>query len=277
MKTISVISPLRNAIHALRKTGKPIALVPTMGALHAGHLSLVEKGLELGAHVVASIFVNPKQFAANEDLGRYPRQEEEDAKLLEEAGCSLLFLPRADDIYPEGFATNVSVRGLDSVMEGASRPGHFDGVATVVTKLLTITAPDYAIFGEKDWQQLAIIRRVARDLNLPIEIVGAPIIRDSDGLALSSRNAYLSPEERARAASLPRALGDCVAAIREGQDVAEALRKATRTLAQAGFETDYLVMADEETLQPLDAPAKGARLFVAAKLGTTRLIDNMPV
>lgn len=277
MKTISAISPLRNAIYELRKTGKPIALVPTMGALHAGHLSLVEKGLELGANVVASIFVNPKQFGANEDLGRYPRQEEEDARLLAEAGCALLFLPKPADIYPDGFATNVSVRGLDSVMEGASRPGHFDGVATVVTKLLTITAPDYAIFGEKDWQQLAIIRRFSQDLNLPVEIVGAPIIRDSDGLALSSRNAYLSADERQRATSLPQALEQCASAIRAGENLGVALETAKVKLAQAGFVTDYLILADESTLQPIATGAQGARLFVAARLGTTRLIDNMPV
>lgn len=277
MDTVREVAPLRAKIREWRAAGDRVALVPTMGALHAGHLSLVGIGQRRAHRVVASIFVNPRQFGANEDLDRYPRQEAQDAAMLQQAGCDLLFLPPPRAIYPEGFSTNVSVGGLDTPMEGASRPGHFDGVATVVTKLLLMAFPDIAIFGEKDWQQLAIIRRLSTDLNIPVEIVGAPILRDPDGLAMSSRNAYLDPQQRAVAAALPRTLRAAAQAIAQGAQVEETLAAARAAISSAGFKVDYLTMADGQTLQSLGASQPGARLFVAAKLGKTRLIDNMPV
>ncbi|WP_199553470.1 pantoate--beta-alanine ligase [Sandaracinobacteroides hominis] len=277
METVRQVLALRSRIRTWRAAGERIALVPTMGALHAGHLSLLGIGRRRAHRVVATIFVNPKQFGANEDLDRYPRQEMADAALLRQAGCDLLFAPEPATVYPAGFSTNVSVGGLDRPMEGASRPGHFDGVATVVTKLLLMAFPDVAIFGEKDWQQLAIIRRLVADLDIPVEIVGAPILRDPDGLAMSSRNAYLSPQHRAVAAALPRTLSATITSLREGSAVAETLSTARAALQSAGFKVDYLILADGATLQPLEALSPGARLFAAAKLGTTRLIDNMEV
>ncbi|WP_374388717.1 pantoate--beta-alanine ligase [Sandaracinobacter sp.] len=277
MDTARTVVALRAKIRTWRSAGDRIALVPTMGALHAGHLSLIEAGKRRAHRVVASIFVNPKQFGANEDLDRYPRQEARDAELLRQAGCDLLFLPPADAVYPAGYSTSVSVAGLDRPMEGASRPGHFDGVATVVTKLLLMAFPDVAIFGEKDWQQLAIIRRLAIDLNIPAEIVGAPIIREADGLAMSSRNAYLQPQQRAVAGALFRTLQAAASTITGGAAVTDTLSAARAGLESAGFRVDYLLLADEQTLQLLNQPLPGARLFVAAKLGATRLIDNFPV
>ena len=277
METARTVVALRAKIRTWRSAGDRIALVPTMGALHAGHLSLIEAGRRRAHRVVASLFVNPKQFGVNEDLDRYPRQEARDSELLRQAGCDLLFLPPADAVYPAGYATSVSVSGLDRPMEGASRPGHFDGVATVVTKLLLMAFPDVAIFGEKDWQQLAIIRRLTTDLNIPAEIVGAPIIREADGLAMSSRNAYLTPQQRAVAGALFRTLQAVASTITGGAAVADTLSAARAGLESAGFRVDYLLLADEQSLQPLNQPTPGARLFVAAKLGTTRLIDNFPV
>jgi pantoate--beta-alanine ligase len=277
METARTVVALRARIRAWRAAGERIALVPTMGALHEGHLSLVGIGRRRAHRVIASVFVNPKQFGANEDLARYPRQEARDAALLERAGCDLLFLPQVEAVYPKGFATTVSVDGLDRPMEGAERPGHFDGVATVVTKLLLMAFPDIAIFGEKDWQQLTIIRRLAKDLDIPVDIVGAPIVREPDGLAMSSRNAYLSASERAVAAALPRTLRAAIAAIIGGAPVGETLSAASAALASGGFRVDYLTLAHEDTLESLQAPAAGARLFAAARLGTTRLIDNMPL
>jgi pantoate--beta-alanine ligase len=277
MDTVRDVAPLRAKIREWRAAGERVALVPTMGALHAGHLSLVGIGRRRAHRVITSIFVNPKQFGANEDLDSYPRQEAQDAALLRQAGCDLLFAPPPRAVYPDGFATNVSVGGLDRPMEGASRPGHFDGVATVVTKLLLMAFPDVAIFGEKDWQQLAIIRRSVTDLNIPVDIIGAPILRDPDGLAMSSRNAYLDPQQRAVAAALPRTLHAAAQAIAGGARVAETLATARAAIGSAGFKVDYLTLADGQTLETLEANQPGARLFVAAKLGTTRLIDNMPV
>lgn len=277
MDTVRDVAPLRAKIREWRAAGERVALVPTMGALHAGHLSLVGIGRRRAHRVITSIFVNPKQFGANEDLDSYPRQEAQDAALLRQAGCDLLFAPPPRAVYPDGFATNVSVGGLDRPMEGASRPGHFDGVATVVTKLLLMAFPDVAIFGEKDWQQLAIIRRAVADLNIPVDIIGAPILRDPDGLAMSSRNAYLDPQQRAVAAALPRTLHAAAQAIAGGARVAETLATARAAIGSAGFKVDYLTLADGQTLETLEANQPGARLFVAAKLGTTRLIDNMPV
>ncbi|MCG2842350.1 pantoate--beta-alanine ligase [Sandaracinobacter sp. RS1-74] len=277
MDVVRDVAPLRAKIREWRAAGDRVALVPTMGALHEGHLSLVGIGRRRAHRVIASIFVNPKQFGAHEDLDRYPRQEARDGALLQQAGCDLLFLPSPQAVYPDGFSTSVSVAGLDRPMEGASRPGHFDGVATVVAKLLLMAFPDIAIFGEKDWQQLAIIRRMVADLNIPVDIIGAPILRDPDGLAMSSRNAYLDEQQRSVAGALPRTLHAAAQAIAGGAGVAETLATARAVLASAGFKPDYLTLADGETLEPLETNRQGARLFVAAKLGPTRIIDNMPV
>jgi pantoate--beta-alanine ligase len=241
-------------------------------------MALVAEAKRRASHVVASIFVNPMQFGANEDLSTYPRREASDAKMLDEAGCAILWAPDAAAMYPEGFATQVSVSGVSEGLDGASRPGHFEGVATVVLKLFNQVRPDVALFGEKDFQQLAVIRRMAADLDLDIEIAGVPTQRDADGLALSSRNAYLTDEERQAARALPRALGEAAAAIQAGGDIAEALAAGRERLVKAGFEPiDYLELCDEASLalvSSLDAPA---RLLAAARLGRTRLIDNLAV
>ena len=275
MEIVNNAADLRCRVADWRHSGEQVALVPTMGALHAGHLALAGQARLSARRVIVSIFVNPRQFGPGEDFSRYPRQLATDSALLEQAGVDLLFAPDASEIYPPGFATNVRVAGLDLPMEGASRPGHFDGVATVVAKLLLMAAPDVAIFGEKDWQQLAIIRRMATDLNLPVRIEGAPILREADGLAMSSRNAYLSADERQRAATLPAAMHDAARAISTGAEPRAVIATALERLAQAGFVTDYLTIADAATLA---APAIGQpqRLFVAARIGATRLIDNWP-
>jgi pantoate--beta-alanine ligase len=255
-----------------------LSLVPTMGALHAGHIALVEEARRRSDKVAATIFVNPAQFGANEDFGRYPRREAEDARMLEGAGCDLLWMPSVADIYPDRFSTSVHVGGVSQRWEGEARPGHFDGVATIVAKLLISARPDLAMFGEKDLQQLAVIRRMVADLNIPVEIVGVATVREGDGLALSSRNAYLSDDERARAAALPRALQYARAAIRGGTAVALALDTARKSLVEAGFSRiDYLALVDAFTLEPLEAPKGEMRLIAAGRMGTTRLIDNLPV
>ncbi|WP_309611313.1 pantoate--beta-alanine ligase [Sphingomonas sp.] len=278
MQTIRESSALRPALAALRGAGERLALVPTMGALHAGHLALVTAAKQRAQRVAATIFVNPLQFAPGEDLDRYPRQEAHDLAMLEEAGCALVWMPTVADLYPDGFATTIHVAGTSEQWEGAARPGHFDGVATVVTKLLIATMPDIALFGEKDYQQLAVIRRLVADLGLPTEIAGVPTVRDGDGLALSSRNAYLSPDERRRALALPKALGSVRDAVRSGEPVKEAVDAARQLLAQAGFDPiDYLALVDSATLEPLDALAGQARVIAAARIGTTRLIDNIAV
>jgi pantoate--beta-alanine ligase len=269
-------------INALRRfrgdLSGPVALVPTMGALHAGHMALVGDAKARAAHVIASIFVNPAQFGPNEDLSSYPRREAEDAAMLEAEGVTALWAPGAATMYPTGHATRIRITGVTEDMEGVVRPGHFDGVATVVTKLFNQVAPDLAVFGEKDFQQLALIRRLVRDLDMPVEIVGAPTQRDADGLALSSRNAYLTPEQRRIARALPRMLFDTAQAIGAGSFVPDQLAKAERELLEAGFEAvDYLTLRDAETLAPLDSPARPARLLAAARLGRTRLLDNVPV
>ncbi|HEX9955321.1 MAG TPA: pantoate--beta-alanine ligase [Allosphingosinicella sp.] len=278
MQTVRDLDALRLTVAELRANGAPIALVPTMGALHAGHMALVAEARRRGAQVVASIFVNPKQFGANEDLSTYPRREASDIRMLEEEGCALLWAPDAAAMYPDGYATNVSVSGVSEGLDGAARPGHFDGVATVVLKLFNQVRPDLALFGEKDFQQLAVIRRMVRDVDLPLEIVGVPTQRDADGLALSSRNAYLTDEERRSARALPRALGEAAGIIQAGGDVAVALAGAREKLAKAGFEPiDYVSLCDAETLAPVTSLTRPARLLAAAKLGRTRLIDNLPV
>ena len=275
MQTVRNSEELARARASLR--GK-VALVPTMGALHAGHMALVAEARKCADHVVSSIFVNPAQFGAGEDFGRYPRREREDARMLEQARCDLLWMPSPEDIYPEGFSTKVSVAGVSERWEGEARPGHFDGVATVVAKLLLAVRPGVAVFGEKDFQQLVVIRRMVTDLNIPVEIVGVPTVREADGLALSSRNAYLSSDERSRAAALPRALGAARSSILDGSSVATSLRGAKQALVDAGFlRIDYVALADASTLEPVDQPRGEMRLLAAAVIGTTRLIDNLPV
>jgi pantoate--beta-alanine ligase len=278
VQTIRDIGQLGSALLALRAGGHRLALVPTMGALHAGHIALVEEARRQAERVVATIFVNPLQFGKGEDLERYPRREEEDARALEGAGCDLLWVPTAEQIYPPGFATTVTVAALGSRWEGEARPGHFDGVATVVAKLLSIVRPEIALFGDKDFQQLAVIRRMALDLGLGVTILGVPIVRDVDGLALSSRNAYLSGDDRARAVALPKALQRAAQVIESGMDVCKALARAKKALQESGFSPiDYVALVDASTLQPLDAPAGRMRLIAAATIGGTRLIDNAPV
>ena len=282
MQTITRLDPLRDAIATLRADG-PIALVPTMGALHDGHLTLVRAAKRAAAHVVASIFVNPRQFGANEDLDAYPRQLARDQALLEGEGVSLLWAPDAEAMYPAGYATNVSVSGVSDGLCGAARPGHFDGVATVVCKLFNQVQPDLAFFGEKDWQQLAVIRRMARDLDLTRPHVdaihGVPTVREADGLAMSSRNAYLSDQQRQQAAALPRAMASACNAVRAGTNPAAALAQLVEELLAAGFSTvDYAELRDPDSLAVVAEPAsQPARLFVAARIGGNRLIDNRAV
>jgi pantoate--beta-alanine ligase len=255
-----------------------LALVPTMGALHAGHMALVAEAKKRADKVAVSIFVNPAQFGPGEDFGRYPRQETQDAAMLQDAGCDLLWMPSVQDIYPEGFATKISVSGVSRLWEGEARPGHFDGVATVVAKLLLSLRPEMALFGEKDFQQLAVIRRMVQDLNVPVEIVPVPTVREADGLALSSRNAYLRPGPREQAVALPRALQAARAAILSGRPVAEVLHEAKASLRAAGFSrVDYFALVDAGTFEPLEEPEGAMRLIAAAVIGTTRLIDNLMV
>ncbi len=274
MQIVHHLPDLRRAVADLRSAAAPVALVPTLGALHAGHMALVDAARATGAKVVASIFVNPRQFGPNEDLSRYPRPVEADKALLVAHGCDLLWMPGIDDMYPAGFATNVSVSGVSEGLDGAARPGHFDGVATVVAKLFNQVRPDAAFFGEKDFQQLAVIRRMVMDLDVGLEIVGVPTVREADGLALSSRNIYLSADERARAVALPRALAEAKRAIEAGE--AGAIDAAKTSLAAAGFVTDYVSLVDAATLGEPQA-GKSRRLLAAARLGTTRLIDNLDV
>ena len=269
---------LGEALAALREGGKSIAFVPTMGALHDGHMALVAEGRRRADHVVASIFVNPTQFGPSEDLATYPRREAADAAMLEKEDVAILWAPEAAAMYPDGVEANVHVGGISAELDGASRPGHFDGVATVVSRLFDQVRPDIALFGEKDYQQLVIIRHLVRDLDLPIEIVAVPTQRDEDGLALSSRNAYLSEEERLAARILPRALGEAAQSIEGGAPIEEALERVRARLAEAGFDPiDYVELRDAETLAPLVSLDRPARLLAAAKIGRTRLIDNLPV
>ncbi|MBY0428166.1 MAG: pantoate--beta-alanine ligase [Alphaproteobacteria bacterium] len=267
----------REVVGAWRKGGATIGFVPTMGALHDGHLSLVKQSLGAGHKTIVSIFVNPKQFGPNEDFAKYPRVLNDDAALLEKAGADLLFTPSVDEIYAQGFATQVKVDGLTNYLCGPSRPGHFEGVATVVTKLLNQVQADEAYFGEKDWQQLQVIKRLARDLDIPTRITGAAIVREEDGLALSSRNRYLNAADRAKASLLNITLNSVAADIRDGSDIELLLKTATRGLSESGFSVDYLELADASLLHPVRSLEKPARLFVAARLGNTRLIDNMAV
>ncbi len=247
-----------------------------MGALHEGHMALVEAARRAGDRVAVSIFVNPRQFAPGEDFAQYPRREQSDSRMLARAGVDLLWLPPVEAMYPHGHATNVSVAGLGERWDGAARPGHFDGVATVVAKLFNQVTPDIALFGEKDWQQLQVIRRMVADLDMTVEIQGVVTQREDDGLARSSRNVYLLPEERARAVALPRALGAAERTIAEGGDSQAALAQARETLAAAGFEIDYVALVDAATLgDPVAGQPR--RLIAAARIGATRLIDNIAI
>jgi len=258
--------------------GLVVAVVPTMGALHEGHLSLVREARAHADRVIVTLFVNPKQFNNPADLAAYPRTEREDAAKLEGHGADLLYVPDGDTMYPPGFATSVSVSGLSEGLCGASRPGHFTGMATVVTKLFTQTAADLALFGEKDFQQLRIVQRLARDLDLPIEVIGCTTVREADGLALSSRNTRLGPAARQQAPALYLALQTAAAAIEQGMPVPDALNAAEATILAAGYASiDYLELRAADDLAPLTTPTRPARLLVAAWLDGVRLIDNVPV
>lgn len=283
MQTVKSLDMLRKSLAELRAEGGSIGLVPTMGALHEGHLTLIRQAKAKCDHVVASIFVNPTQFGPNEDLDAYPRQLAEDSAMLEAEGVALLWAPTLDAMYPPGFVTNISVSTVSEGFCGASRPGHFDGVATVVCKLFNQVMPDMAFFGEKDFQQLAVIRAMARDLDLTRphvdNIVGVPTVREADGLAMSSRNRYLSPEHRAAATALPNGMKLAIAEIEAGQAPDAALDTLKRVLIESGFDSvDYAALADASSLELLHStPQAPARLLVAARIGKTRLIDNMAV
>jgi pantoate--beta-alanine ligase len=272
------VAELRQHVARWRERGERIGLVPTMGALHQGHLALVAAAQARCQRVVVSIFINPKQFGPQEDLASYPRPEADDLAKLTRANVDLAFIPPVDAMYPPGFATAVTVGGPSEGLCGAHRPGHFDGVATVVAKLLIQTAPNAAFFGEKDYQQLMVVRLMARDLNLPVEIVGVPTVREPDGLALSSRNVYLSAEERQVAPNLNRILREAAGEIAGGTLPAPILQRAISALSELGFAVEYLELRDTTTLAPLlDMPSRPARLLAAVQLGRTRLIDNVLV
>jgi len=272
------VAALRRQVAAWRAAGDRIGLVPTMGALHRGHLALVAAARAQCRRTVVSIFVNPKQFGPREDFAAYPRPEVDDLAKLAGADVDLAFVPAVAEVYPAGFTTTISVGGLSEGLCGAHRPGHFDGVATIVAKLLIEVAPDAAFFGEKDYQQLMVVRRMARDLDLPVEIVGVPTVRDADGLALSSRNVYLAAEERRVAPNFHRVLRQTAERLASGGAPAPLLRGAAAELAVLGFRVEYFELRDAATLAPLAAvSATPARLLAAVHLGGTRLIDNLPV
>jgi len=278
MNTVQSLPELRAAIARARSEGKRIALVPTMGNLHAGHIALVKQAVERADFVVASIFVNPLQFGPNEDLDSYPRTLAADQSKLLEAGCNLLFTPDAQVMYPQGMTqhTIVSVPGVSTGLCGGSRPGHFDGVATVVCKLLNMAQPDMALFGEKDYQQLAVIRKMVADLNMPVQIFGVPIVRDTDGLALSSRNGYLNAQQRASAPALHQCMQTVKAQIKNGRrDYAALFEQFNIDLQVAGFRLDYVELRDALSLQPAAVQSTQLVLLAAAYLGSTRLIDNL--
>jgi len=275
--TVRTVKDLKAEVAKWREAGGTVALVPTMGALHAGHLSLIGIAKSHATRVVASIFVNPAQFGPKEDFKRYPRDEAGDLAKLAQAGVDLVYIPHTAEMYPRGFATKVTLPSLTEDLCGAARPNHFEGVATVVTKLLLQCAPDVAVFGEKDYQQLLVIKQVVHDLNIPVQIVPGSIVREEDGLALSSRNGYLSAAERKTAPILHQVLSEAAAALANGEGCDAATSAGRFKLEGKGFRVDYVAVRDPETLAPLFGPIKGpARVMGAAYLGTTRLIDNVP-
>lgn len=275
---ITTVKSLRETIRRWRTGGETIALVPTMGALHIGHLALVKAAQMQANRVVVSIFVNPTQFGPNEDFDRYPRPREADLKLLRDVGADAAWLPGPEEMYPDGFATNIHVNGVSEGLDGDFRPGHFDGVATVVAKLLLQVAPDMALFGEKDYQQLCVIRRLVTDLNIHTRIVGVPTQREADGLALSSRNQYLSAEERAIAPKLHAVLQLLAGQLLDKGDATVLIEQAKADILAAGFASiDYLELRGEDTLTPMASLTGPARLLVAAYLGKTRLIDTISI
>ncbi|MFN7942385.1 MAG: pantoate--beta-alanine ligase [Thermoanaerobaculia bacterium] len=277
MEIVRTVEELRAAVSSWRRRGERIGFVPTMGALHAGHLSLVALARRHAERVVASVFVNPTQFGPGEDFARYPRTPESDARELAAAGCDLLFLPEVETIYPPGNSTRVRVEGASRGFEGDFRPGHFEGVATVVTQLLLLVMPDVAVFGEKDAQQLAVVRRLAADLHLPVELVPGPIVREADGLAMSSRNRYLSPEERRAATAIPRALAAAGAAIAAGErdPAAVAALVRSRLAGEPRLELQYVGVVDPETFAPRARVEGEVVIPVAVRVGSTRLLDNL--
>ncbi|TDT94601.1 pantothenate synthetase [Azorhizobium sp. AG788] len=276
-KIVGTVAELRSAVADYRRAGETLGFVPTMGALHEGHIALVKQAQTLADRVVVSIFVNPTQFAPNEDFSRYPRTFDADVDKLAQAGCDLVYAPGREAMYPAGFSTGISIAGPAQGLESDFRPHFFSGVAIVVAKLLLQTAADVAVFGEKDYQQLRVVTQMARDLDLPVRIVPGPTVRESDGLALSSRNRYLTPEERAIAPIIHRALTTAAIAIKAGAVPDTAAAEAEATIARTGLKVDYVAARNAETLAPLAVPGEPVRLLVAAWLGTTRLIDNIGV
>ncbi|GHC34792.1 pantoate--beta-alanine ligase [Aidingimonas halophila] len=279
MRTVREISELRQILTESRERGQIIGLVPTMGNLHDGHLALVGAARDRADIVVATIFINPMQFGPGEDLDTYPRTFEADREALETAGCDLVFAPSAESLYPRGLAshTKVVVRGVSEGLCGASRPGHFDGVATVVSMLFNLVQPDLACFGEKDYQQLTVIRRLVTDLHMPIDIVGVPTVRATDGLALSSRNGYLNEPERRQAPFLYHTLVEARTALEAGADMTATLDTARQQLAEAGFKAEYLELRQADNLEPVQSGTTHGVLLAAAHLGPARLIDNLAV
>jgi len=275
VKTIRTTAEVRAAVRAARERGASIGLVPTMGAFHDGHLSLMRAARAAHDLVVVSLFVNPTQFGPGEDLAAYPRDEQRDAALAESVGVDILFAPTVDQMYPDGFATSIHVGGVADVLDGAARPGHFDGVATVVTKLFGIVRPDAAYFGQKDAQQVLVVRRLVRDLDLDVQVIACPIVREADGLAMSSRNAYLDAASRVQAAGISRALDAAEAAVASGRTGVHDVQAAARAeLAASRIEPEYVQLRSPDDLTEVDAVAPAALLLVAARVGPARLIDN---
>jgi len=276
LAVVRTVADLRRTVAAFRKAGRTVGLVPTMGALHEGHISLVKGALERGDIPVTSIFVNPTQFGPNEDFAAYPRDEQGDFDKLRDAGCRIVFAPSKDEMYPGQQLTTVAVTGITDGLCGPLRPGHFQGVATVVSKLLLMAMPDRAFFGEKDYQQLQVIKRMVRDLSMPFEIVGMPTVREADGLAMSSRNRYMKPTERAVATGLYRELNAVAKAVRAGASCTAATAEASKALLAGGFDKiEYLTVVDADSLEPLEKVSGPARVIAAVRLGRTRLIDNI--
>jgi pantoate--beta-alanine ligase len=277
MLILKTISEMRDYVSGIKTAGEKIGFVPTMGYLHEGHLDLMRKAKEFTSHVVVSIFVNPTQFGPNEDLAKYPRDFERDEELCREVGVECIFYPGPSEIYPDGYATYITVEGLSKGLCGVSRPTHFRGVATVVAKLFNIVEPDFSVFGEKDYQQLAVIKCMVKDLNMKVEVIGYQTVREVDGLAMSSRNAYLSPEERKTAPVLNRSLKHAVTLFRKGERDAKTIRNEVISMIEAapGCIIDYVEIIDGVSLAPMDVIIPGTVMAIAVKLGRTRLIDNI--